>query len=55
MSKEVLITGVRGEQQMNQAKVILETKIIPQENAFQKRKKNGSLSNELIRALKANA
>ena len=55
MCKEVLITGVRVEQQMNQAKVILESKIIPQEKTFQKRKKNGSLSNELIRALKANA
>ena len=55
MCKEVLITGVRVEEQMNQAKVILETKIIPQEKAFQERKKNGSLSHELISALKANA
>jgi hypothetical protein len=55
MSKEVLITGVLVEQQMGKAKVILETKIIPQEKTFQKRKVNGSLSHELNSALKANA
>ena len=55
MCKDVLITGVRVEKQMNEARVILETKVIPQEKAFQERKEKGSLSRELITALKANA
>jgi len=52
LCKEVIITGVPVEQQMSEAKVILETKVIPQERTFQERKENGSLSHELISAFK---
>ena len=54
MCKDVLITGVTVTQQMRSAKRILKTKVIPLEKKFQERKKNGTLSLKLIRALKSN-
>lgn len=54
MSKEKLITGVKVSQQMSRAKLILESQVIPREELFQIRKKNGKLSRELQQALKAN-
>ncbi len=55
MCKDVLITGITVKQQMKRAERILKTKVIPREEIFQKKKKNGSLSLELMRALKSNA
>ena len=55
MCKDVLITGVTVTQQMKRAKEILKNQVIPKEKIFQKRKQNGSLSLELIGALKSNA
>jgi len=55
MCKEILITGVAVKQQMIKARKILKNEVIPREKTFQKRKKNCSLSTELMRALKSNA
>jgi len=55
MSKEKLITGVKVTQQMSKARNILNSQVIPKEELFQIRKKEGKLSSELISALKANA
>jgi len=55
MCKEKLITGVKVTQQMSRARNILNSQVIPKEELFQIRKKEGKLSTELIRALKANA
>lgn len=55
MCKEKLITGVNVTQQMSKAKEILKSQVIPRENQFQKRKRNGNLSPELLSALMANA
>ncbi len=55
MCKEVLITGVKVTTQMKRADKILKTVVIPQEKQFQQRKKNGTLSPELKKALKGNA
>lgn len=55
MCKEKLITGIKISQQMSKARNILHYQVIPREELFQIRKKNGKLSPELIRALKANA
>jgi len=55
MSKEKLITGVKVTQQMSKARNILNSQVIPKEELFQIRKKEGKLSPELISALKANA
>ncbi len=55
MSKEKLITGVKVTQQMSRARNILNSQVIPREELFQIRKKEGKLSSELISALKANA
>ena len=40
---------------MSKARHILNSQVIPREELFQIRKKEGKLSPELIRALKANA
>ena len=55
MSKEKLITGVKVIQQMSKARNILNSQVIPKEELFQIRKKEGKLSPELLSALKANA
>ena len=55
MCKEKLITGVKVTQQMSRARNILNSQVIPKEELFQIRKKEGKLSTELISALKANA
>ena len=55
MCKDVLITGVTVTQQMKKAKEILKSQVIPKENKFQQRKQHGSLSPELIGAMKSNA
>lgn len=55
MCKEKLITGIRVTRQMSKAKEILNSQVIPREELFQIRKKNGKLSPELKIALKANA
>jgi len=55
MCKEKLITGVKVTQQMSRARNILNSQVIPKEELFQIRKKEGKLSPELTSALKANA
>ncbi|MEA3443122.1 MAG: hypothetical protein U9R19_00190 [Bacteroidota bacterium] len=55
MCKDVLITGVTVTQQIKMAKEILKNQVIPQEKKFQQRKQRGSLSHELISAMKSNA
>ena len=55
MCKVRLITGVKVTQQMSKARNILNNQVIPKEELFQIRKKEGKLSPELISALKANA
>lgn len=55
MGKEELITGISVAQQMSRAKIILESQVIPREELFRVRKKEGKLSHELKRALKSNA
>lgn len=55
MCKDILITGVTVTQQMKKAKKILKRQVIPKEKKFQQRKQYGSLSTELIRAMKSNA
>lgn len=55
MSKEKLITGVKVAQQMSKARNILESQVIPREELFQIRKREGKLSTELIIALNSNA
>ena len=55
MCKEKLITGIKVSRQMSKARNILNTQVIPREELFQIRKKEGKLSSELISALKSNA
>ena len=55
MCKETLITGIKVAEQMSKAKNILNTQVVPREELFQIRKKNGLLSSELLNALKKNA
>jgi len=55
MCKDKLITGVKVTQQMSRARNILNSQVIPKEELFQIRKKEGKLSPELTSALKANA
>lgn len=55
MCKEKLITGIKVSQQMSKARIILNNQVIPREELFQIRKKEGKLSRELLSALKANA
>lgn len=55
MQKDKLITGIDIKHQMSKAKNILNNVVIPKEELFQIRKKEGKLSNDLINALKSNA
>jgi len=55
MDKDKLITGIKVTQQMSKAKNILYNQVIPREELFQIRKKEGKLSPELQSALKVNA
>jgi hypothetical protein len=55
MCKEKLITGIKVTQQMSKARNILNNQVIPREELFQIRKKEGKLSSELVSALKNNA
>ncbi len=55
MCKEKLITGIKVTQQLSKARTILNNQVIPKEELFQIRKREGKLSPELLRALKANA
>jgi hypothetical protein len=55
MCKDKLITGIRVTQQMSKARAILNNQVLPKEELFQIRKKEGNLSPELLIALKANA
>lgn len=55
MCKEKLITGIKVAQQMSKARNILNSQVIPREELFQIRKKEGKLSQELMTALKTNA
>ena len=55
MCKEKLITGMKITRQMSKARNILNSQVIPREELFQIRKREGKLSQELINALKANA
>jgi hypothetical protein len=55
MCKEKLITGIKVTQQMSKARNILNSQVVPREELFQIRKKNGQLSPELLNALKKNA
>ena len=55
MCKEKLITGMKITRQMSKARNILNSQVIPREELFQIRKREGKLSQELINALKTNA
>lgn len=55
MCKDKLITGIKVTQQMSKARNILNNQVIPKEELFQIRKKEGKLSPELINVLKSNA
>lgn len=55
MCKDKLITGINVTQQMSKARSILNNQVIPRDELFQIRKKEGKLSSELISALKGNA
>lgn len=55
MSREKIITGIKVTQQMSKARSILNSQVIPREELFQIRKREGKLSPELIRALRSNA
>ncbi|MEO9258279.1 MAG: hypothetical protein ABI207_07850 [Crocinitomicaceae bacterium] len=55
MSKDKLITGVNVAHQLSKARNILNSQVIPREELFLIRKKEGKLSKELLRVLKSNA
>jgi hypothetical protein len=55
MCKEKLITGLKVTQQMSKARNILNNQVVPKEELFRIRKREGKLSQELLTALKANA
>lgn len=55
MNKDKLITGIQVSHQMSKARNILHNQVLPKEELFQIRKKEGKLSPELLRALKSNA
>jgi len=44
MSKQKIITGIKVTDQMAKAREILNKQVLPQENLFQERKRNGQLS-----------
>ena len=54
MNKEILITGITVSYQLSKARMILNDQVIPREELFQIRKKEGKLSQTLLGALKAN-
>ena len=49
-----LITGIKVTQQMSKARYILHSQVIPREELFQIRKKEGKLSQELTDNLRRN-
>ena len=51
MSKQKIITGIKVSDQMEKAREILNKQVIPQENLFQERKRNGELCKEHYNAL----
>jgi hypothetical protein len=55
MCKEKLITGIDVTLQMSKARNILNSQVIPRDELFQIRKREGKLSKELLSALKSNA
>ena len=55
MCKEKLITGIKVTQQMSKARYILYSQVIPREELFQIRKKEGKLSKKLDNTLNHNA
>ena len=55
MGKDKLITGVKIAQQMSRARSILNSQVIPREELYQIREREGRLSQELLRELKNNA
>ncbi len=55
MCKDKLITGITVTYQMSKAKRILNSQVIPRDELFQIRKKEGRLSKELLTALETNA
>lgn len=55
MCKDKLITGVNVSNQMSKARNILNSQVIPREELFQIRKKEGKLSRELNSSLESNA
>lgn len=55
MCKEKLITGIDVTLQMSKARIILNSQVIPRDELFQIRKREGKLSKELLNALKSNA
>ncbi|MBT0812889.1 hypothetical protein KIH41_16500 [Litoribacter ruber] len=55
MKKDKLITGIEITQQMSRARNILNNQVLPKEELFQIRKKEGRLSPELLNKLKSNA
>ena len=55
MCKEKLITGIKVAQQMSKAKNILHSQVIPSEELFQIRKREGKLSKEFNNTQNFNA
>ena len=55
MSNQKIITGIKVTDQMAKAREILNKQVLPQENLFQERKRNGQLSKEHFNALQVNA
>jgi hypothetical protein len=55
MEKDKIITGVKIAQQMSKARNILNSQVIPREELYQIREREGRLSKELISILKKNA
>jgi len=55
MGKDKLITGVKITQQMSRARNILNSQVIPREELYQIREREGRLSPELLGVLKKNA
>jgi hypothetical protein len=55
MQNDKLITGVKVTQQMSKAQNILDSQVIPREELYQIREREGRLSQELLSVLKKNA
>jgi len=54
-NNDTIITGVTIAEQMSKATIILNSQVIPREELFQIRKREGRLSQELLNAIKKNA